>query len=139
MPTVFHVTEVLLRCPVPRHHFADLTAERVALMGGKVIGDDRYIVTAMFCVPNSAEDPKNFFEVTRYDYRRAKRAAARKKIGIIGVMHTHLGDDEALPSEEDLDGLPEEWVGGVWWRGQITWYDAGEVLGTESPDPLASA
>jgi len=74
-----------------------------ALLGSEASDGEFREVTALVPLENRREDSaRNRFSLTADDVRRAERAAAEKKLELVGWYHTHP-DHPARPSEFDRE------------------------------------
>lgn len=96
--------------------------ERVAFLVGR---SNPPITTIDVILPsvNSHHKSYAFFGILSDDYESVK-AKVPDGMQIVGVLHTHLRPDEDRPSQEDLDGLPEGWLGAIYHlpSRRLLWY-----------------
>lgn len=69
---------------------------------------ERYTVTGVFEVVNSAKNPRNHYAVTRADLEEAAEYGK-----VIGVAHTHNRKHQHSPTQGDLYGLMDGLIGVV--------------------------
>lgn len=134
---------ISLLCPVPHRYLSHPTAERVCLLVG-TRREDEFYVERFVPVLNHARNPQNDFAVRASDYEFVAAT-----MNVIGVVHSHLPNMNEWPSENDLSGLPHDWIGAVYHSKfpNMWWYRNGEALNDlwvdEPPRPdvrrLASA
>jgi len=72
-----------------------------ALLGRDVEGG-REVVDLLPLVNQRKDSPRNRFSITPEDFRAAERAAASRRLELVGWYHSHP-DHPALPSEYDRE------------------------------------
>lgn len=111
----------VMRIRLPDDYPADFFAwpfhERAALLCGQKSGRT-FSVSHVVPVRNSHRNPREHFAVRRSELVRVEQAYGP----VVGALHTHPAWCSSEPSENDLSGLPEGWVGGVLHRDRIHWY-----------------
>lgn len=108
---------LLLGCPIPLDYLSEyLPAERVVLGLGIDAGSVK-TVRSFVPVPNSHEQPEDYFRVTR----EALDGLGIRPRQITVVLHSHPPHLPG-PSRDDLIGLPRWMIGGVVADGDIYWY-----------------
>lgn len=125
-------TVVILK-PFPHDWFEAAPArERIVLLTGHHrLG--RYVVTGAYPVKNLAPDPDIDFAIGRKSVIKVERHGT-----VIGCVHSHPAQFGPEPSDNDLRGLPAEWIGGVWQDRSIHWYVSGQTYGTDVLVDLAA-
>lgn len=109
---------VRLSGPIPGDYLAWPLHERAVLLLGHPTGT--YVtVSKMIPIPNRAPDRIRHVTLKTSDVIKACRHWP--ELTVLGYVHSHISDNPE-PSLTDLAGLPDDWIGGVWFQGEITWY-----------------
>lgn len=104
--------------------------ERVALLVGYRTGAS-VVIKRSIPVPNAALNPRRDFGVTTEGASNALAWAKENGMDVVGVIHSHYSGGSRLPTESDLIGLPDGWIGAVYIydTGEVKWYSNEEGAG----------
>jgi len=75
-------------------------------------------------VPNHSPDPRNAFVISKKDVPKER---------VIGIVHTHLKEQQRTPSGFDIQYIPEGLIGMVYHPNtkSVTWYASTGILHKE--------
>lgn len=116
---------IVMQCDVPRDYLSWPFHERVCLLAGTRRRGAVY-VSAFLPVRNASKFPRRRFAVALSDYERIV-ATLSEDVEVLGVVHSHLPWSVCDPSDDDLCGLPDLWLGAIFHRGVLHWYAKGEA------------
>jgi proteasome lid subunit RPN8/RPN11 len=106
---------LVLHARVPERYLQQGPEEKCCLMLGSMYRK-LWVVESFLKVPNRADNPCEDFLILRSDVPSEALQWA------VGVLHSHPMPGSPEPSDNDLTGLPEGWLGGVFYNGSVNWY-----------------
>lgn len=95
--------------------------ERCAFLVGQRLRG-QVVVRSVIPCRNTSKLRTKTFSVTTADYENIEQRVRNAGLEVVGVVHSHPGQEEPEPSNADIRGLPEGWVGAVWTRGGVCFY-----------------